>query len=183
MTGYSWFLRQLLLFLLRTPDMIFIVSVSGLGIATVDASKDSSVSVFVQVLQGGAFRTYRSIPAVRPRMPKPPASKAAHGVWDAGAKVHPSVAHHYCREDICGVECQHNAVSRSGAAPSPCGDPPGHRWIIAKVGVGVGRSGVGAEVHIFMREGGPTSVTADNVHGIFTILKCNFFVVSVAKYI
>ena len=62
---------------------------------------------------------------MRLRVPKTLAPEAAHGVWDVGTNVHPSVAHRHCRGDICGVECQHNAVSRDGAASSPCGDPPG----------------------------------------------------------
>lgn len=96
-----------------------------MGIVTVDTSKDTSVTVFVQVLQGGTFRACRSIPAVRLRMPKTLASKAAHGVWDVCTNVHPSVAHCYCRGDIRGVECQDNTVGRDGAASSPRGDPPG----------------------------------------------------------
>ena len=42
--------------------------------------------------------------------------------------------------------------------------------------------GVGADAHVFIREGGPTSFTAANVYCVSTNLKCHLFVVFVAKY-
>ena len=53
----------------------------------------------------------------------------------------------------------------------------GVRWRVALV-----RVRADSEVHIFMREGGPTLVTTANVCNISTILNCHCFVVSVAKY-
>ena len=43
--------------------------------------------------------------------------------------------------------------------------------------------GIGAEMHIYMGEWGPLSVTTANVYSVITILECHYFVVSVAKYV